>query len=109
MRLLEKARDLGQEIKASPEFQELKRTSQNIHDNSDAQQIVEEVQSVQQQIEFAQNSGIQPDQNVVEKFNDLKLKMDTDIIIQAYIKAQNEYSQLMQEVNNAINDEIYNS
>ncbi len=108
MSLFEKAKELGQKIKESQEFKEVHRTGQNVENNADAQQIIQEFQMLHQQLEFAQNTGEQPDPEQIEEFNNLKTLMDNNITIKAYFKAQENYGQLMQEVNNIISEEINN-
>ncbi len=106
MSVIEKAKELGQEIRKTEEYQELERVSENMQDDSEASQMIKEIQELQQQIQFAQQSGVQPSEEQIKQFNDLKSKMDTNLTIQAYAKAQNDFSQFMQEVNSAISEGI---
>ena len=68
--------------------------------------MIKEIQELQQQIQFAQQSGVEPSQDQIQQFNDIKAKMDTSLTIQAYAKAQNDFSQFMQEINSAIGEGI---
>jgi len=104
--VIEKAKELGKEIRKTEQYQELERVSENMQEDTEANQMIKEVQSLQQQIQFAQQSGVQPSPEQIEEFNNLKSKMDTSLTIQAYAKAQNEFSQFMQDVNSAISDGI---
>ena len=61
-----------------------------------------EIQDLQQKIQFAQQSGVEPSEEQIQQFNDVKAKMDASLTIQAYAKAQNELSQFMQDINCAI-------
>ncbi len=106
MSVIEKAKELGQEIRKTEQYQELERVSENMQSDSEANQMIKEVQELQQQIQFAQQSGVQPSEDQIQQFNDLKSKMDTNLTIQAYAKAQNEFSQFMQEVNSSISEGI---
>ncbi len=106
MTVFEKAKELGQEIKKTPEYQEVRRTGQNIQDNPDAQRIIQDIQTVQNHLEFAQNAGVQPTEDQLAEFDNIRTKMENNILIQAYMKAQEEYGQLMQEINNSISEEI---
>ncbi len=108
MSIFEKARELGQEIKETQEFKEIQRTGQNIKDNAEAQQLIQDIQSIQQQLEFAENSGIHPDQELLEQLEDIRLIMENNILIMDYMKAQEDYSRMMQEVNNTVSEEINN-
>ncbi len=106
MSVMEKARDLGKEIRNTEQYQELERVSENMQEDTEASQMIKEIQELQQQIQFAQQSGVQPSEDQIQQFNDLKSKMDTNLTIQAYAKAQNDFSQFMQEVNSAISEGI---
>ena len=106
MSVMEKARDLGKEIRSTEQYQELERVSDNMQEDTEASQMIKEIQELQQQIQFAQQSGVQPSEDQIQQFNDLKSKMDTNLTIQAYAKAQNDFSQFMQEVNSAISEGI---
>ncbi len=108
MSIFEKARELGQEIKETQEFKEIQRTGQNIKDNPDAQQLIQDIQTIQQQLELAENAGVQPDQEHLEELDNIRLKMENNILIKDYMKAQEDYSRLMQEVNNTISEEVNN-
>ena len=106
MSVMEKARDLGKEIRTTEQYQELERVSENMQEDTEASQMIEQIQELQQQIQFAQQSGVQPSEDQIQQFNDLKEKMDSNLTIQAYAKAQNDFSQFMQEVNSAISEGI---
>ncbi|MGM0651803.1 MAG: YlbF family regulator [Bacillota bacterium] len=106
MSVMEKARDLGEEIRNTEQYQELERVSGNMQDDTEASQMIEQIQELQQQIQFAQQSGVQPSEDQIQQFNDLKGKMDSNLTIQAYARAQNDFSQFMQEVNSAISEGI---
>ncbi len=106
MSVIEKAKELGQEIRKTEQYQELERVSENMQSDSEANQMIKEIQELQQQIQFAQQSGVEPSEDQIQQFNDLKSKMDTNLTIQAYAKAQNEFTQFMQEVNSSISEGI---
>ncbi len=106
MSVMKKAKDLGKEISKTEEYMELERVSQNMQEDTEASQMIKEIQDIQQQIQFAQQSGVQPSEDQIQQFNNLKSKMDSSLTIQAYAKAQNDFSQFMQEVNSAISEGI---
>ena len=106
MSVIEKAKELGKEIRKTEEYKELERVSENIQGDADANQMINEIQELQQQIQFAQQSGVEPSQDQINQFNDLKSKMGTNLTIQAYAKAQNDFNQFMQDVNSAISEGI---
>ncbi len=101
-----KAKELGNEIAKTEEYQELERTSKNVQENTEANQMIEKVQELQQNIQFAQQSGVQPSEELTQQFNDLKQQMNANLTIQAYAKAQEAFNQLMSDVNSAISKGI---
>ena len=101
-----KAKELGQEIKKTPEYQELERTGENLKADGNAQELIQNVQEVQRQIEFSQQSGVQPDQEQVERFNDLREKMHANLSVRNFIKAQESFNSVMKSVNDAISEGI---
>lgn len=108
MSVFEKAKELALEIKESQEYKEVRRTGQDIQNNEEARQIVDDIQTAQAQIESATNSGIPPTEEQIEEFNIIRSKMQGNNLIQAYLKAQEDYSELMQQVNSSISEEINN-
>jgi cell fate (sporulation/competence/biofilm development) regulator YlbF (YheA/YmcA/DUF963 family) len=106
MNVMDKAKELGKEIRNTEAYKELERTTGNIKDDADANKMIQDIQELQQQMQFAQQSGVQPSQEQIDQFNSLKGKMDTSLTIQAYAKAQNDFSEFMQTVNNAIGEGI---
>ena len=101
-----KAKELGQEIKKTPEYQELERTGENLKTDSNAQELIQNVQEVQRQIEFSQQSGVQPDQEQISRFNDLREKMHANLSVRNFMKAQEEFNSVMKSVNDAISEGI---
>ncbi|GEM_PF-423465 len=102
----QKAKELGEKIQETEEYKELERTSKNVQENEEASQMIQEMQDLQQKIQFAQQSGVEPSQEQIQQFNDMKAKMDANLTIQAYGKAQEAFNQLMQDINNSISEGI---
>jgi cell fate (sporulation/competence/biofilm development) regulator YlbF (YheA/YmcA/DUF963 family) len=101
-----KAKELGSEIRKTDEFNELNRTTENVKGDPEAGQLIEKIQKLQQQVQFSQQSGVEPNQEQIDEFNSAKGKMDANLTIQAYARARNNFDQLMQDVNKAISDGI---
>ncbi len=106
MSVMDKAKELGREIRDTAEYKELERVTQNVEGDSQAGDLIKEIQELQQQIQFAQQSGVQPSAEQIERFNTLKSEMDSSLTIQAYAKAQNDFSEFMQSVNKSISQGI---
>ncbi len=106
MSVIDKAKELGMEIRKTAEYKELERVTENMEGDAEANNMIKEIQDLQQQIQFAQQSGVEPSPEQIQQFNDIKSRMDSSLTIQAYAKAQNDFSQFMQEVNAAIGEGI---
>lgn len=108
MSVIEKARELGQEIRGCDEFKEVEQAGRNVNENVEASQVIKEMQDVQQQLEFSRNSGVEPSEDQINKFNEVRDKMNDNLIIKSYMKAQETFSKLMQDINSAISEGIDN-
>lgn len=106
MSVIEKAMELGKEISKTEQYKELERVTQNMEEDTAASKMINDIQELQQQMQFAQQSGVEPSAEQIQLFNDIKAKMDSSLTIQAYARAQNEFSQFMQEINYAIGEGI---
>ncbi len=106
MSLEKKAKELGNEIAKTEAYQELERTSKNVKDSPEANKMIDKVQEVQQNMQFAHQSGVQPSQEQIQQFNELKQQMESNLTIQAYARAQESFNKLMEDVNSAISKGI---
>lgn len=106
MTVIEKAKELGREIKETDEFKELERANESIKEDQIASKIIEDINDIQQKINFSQNSGVQPSPEQISQFNDLKEKMESNLTIQSFMKAQEQFNEIMQNINSAISEGI---
>lgn len=106
MDLNEKAKELGQEIRKTDAYQELERAGENLKEDPQAQELIQQVQEAQRQIEFSQQAGVQPDQEQIEKFTQLREQMQTNITVKAFMKAQEDFNNIMKDINEAISEGV---
>ena len=104
MELMEKAKELGRELRTTEEFQELERTNEQFREDADAQKLVQDVQEAQQALQFSQQTGVQPTEEQVNAFNQKKENLQTNITVRALMKAQDSFNEMMKEVNEAISE-----
>jgi len=104
--LMEKAKDLGKAIRNSSEFQELKKKEDILSQDPAAQEIIKNVQEVQQQLESAQRMGMPPEQEQMDKFENMRKEMHENNTLKELVTAQQDLNELMKEVNQAITDGI---
>ncbi len=104
MALMEKAKELGRELRSTEAFLELERTNNQFREDEAAQQLVQEVQEAQQALQFSQQSGVQPSEEQVNAFNQKKENLNTNITVRSLMKAQDTFNEMMKEVNEAISE-----
>ncbi len=106
MSLFEKAKELGNQIKETQEYQELERAGESLKQDQEAQQLIQEVQEVQNNIEFSQKAGVEPSEEQTNNFNQLREKMMSNLTVRNYMKAQEDFNNFMKQVNEAISSGI---
>ena len=106
MAIEEKAKELAEEITQSAEFQEMKQAEEAVMDDEDASQLMEELESVQKRVQMAQMNGQEIDSQQQKKIQNLKAKMQQNPEIKEFINAQQEFNQMMENVNEIISSSI---
>ena len=104
MTMLEKAKELGRELRNTEAFQELERTNNQFRGDETAQQLVKEVQEAQQALQFSRQTGVQPSEEQVNTFNQKKENLNMNITVRSLMKAQDTFNEMMKEVNEAISE-----
>ncbi len=102
MSLEDKAKELGQEIRETEEYQELERAGDNLKSDPTAQELIQAVQEAQKTLEFSQQSGVQPGEEQVTNFNNLREQMHSNLTVRSFMKAQEDFNNVMKTVNDAI-------
>jgi len=100
--ILEKAKDLGLELRNTKEYQKLEEVNQRLNNDSEAQQIIKSFQEVQQSIQFSQQSGIKPTEEQMADYNEKQKSIEANLTLKAYMKATEAFYAVMKEVNDAI-------
>lgn len=106
MEVTEKAMELAEAIKETDEFQELQSAESRISLDPNAQDLVNELQTKQDELLQAQSSGQQPNAQTVQDLQQLQNQMKLNTTLQNYLKAQQSFNDLMQEVNTVISENL---
>ncbi len=106
MEVTEKAMELAEAIKETDEFQELQSAESRISLDPNAQDLVNELQTKQDELLQAQSSGQQPNAQTVQDLQQLQNQMKLNTTLQNYLKAQQAFNDLMQEVNTVISENL---
>ncbi|MFW5998270.1 MAG: YlbF family regulator [Halanaerobiaceae bacterium] len=102
MSVKEKAEELAEEIIETEEYQELKKAEENMHDDEEAENLLNEYQSTQQRLQMAQSNGQNISSQQQKKFQNLQTKMQSNSEIKNFMEKQQEFNKVMQEVNQTI-------
>lgn len=108
MSIIERAKDLADEIANSPELRRVKEAELRLMLDIEARELIEEFQSIQME---AVNSGINYEDlptDAKQKLEDLENKMNENEIIRNYMTLNQELNQILEAVNmmitNALSD-----
>lgn len=102
--IMEMAKDLGQAMRETEEFEKLKAAEQKLNEDVDAQVLMEGLQSSQEKLQKLQMAGLQPSEEQVQEFQQQREQMSTNSAISSFMQAQEEFSNMVQEVNEAISE-----
>jgi len=102
----EKALDLGRTIGQSDEFKALRRAEQAMREDTTAQERVERIQQLMEQLELAAQTGEMPDQALAEQYREAIRDLQLSPTGQTYVVARTNFEKLMQKVNERISEGI---
>lgn len=102
MTIAEKAKELGEMIVDSSEYDELKEAEQAMEGNDEAKEILEEFQAQQKKMQMAQQNGKQITQDMQKEMQGLQAKMEQNEKIKEFMEAQQKFNKVMQTVNQVI-------
>ncbi len=109
MAIKEKAEELANEIVESNEFKEMKLAEQKVMNDDEASDLIEDFESAQKRVQMAQRNGKSIDQDQQRKIQNLQAKMQNNNIIKEFIQAQQDFNEVMKEVNEVISATIEES
>ena len=102
MTILEKAKELGRELRNTEEYQILEEVNRRLNEDTGAQELIKSFQEAQRSIQFAQQSGVQPTEEQIADYQNRQKNLESNLNIIAYMKASDEFYAFMQQVNEAI-------
>lgn len=106
MSILEKARELADEISTSPELRKVKEAELRLMLDMEARELIEEFQTIQME---AINSGVNYEdlpEDVKKKLEDLESTMSENDIIKDYMTLNQELNQILEAVNMMISSAL---
>ena len=106
MSVIEKAKELGQELVDSEEYKELKRKESALYDDEEATSLLEEYENINKQLQMARANGQEVNDDQQKKMQSLQMKMENNPSIKSYIESQKKFNEVMNSVNKIINGYI---
>ncbi len=104
--VLEKAKELGDQLAVSEELNEMKTSQLAVMQNPEAKAIVDEFQEKQQEYFRIQQQGQELNDSQKNNIKELEQKMSDNPLIAEYINKQQKFEKLLEEINNIISQSI---
>jgi len=106
MSVIEKAKELGQELVESEEYKELKKKESALYDDEEATSLLEEYENTNKQLQMARANGQEVSEKQQKELQSIQMKMEQNPAIKSYIESQKKFNEVMNSVNEIINGYI---
>jgi len=106
MSVIEKAKELGQELVESEEYKELKKKESALYDDEEATSLLEEYENTNKQLQMARANGQEVSEKQQKELQSIQMKMEQNPAIKSYIESQKKFNEVMNSVNKIINGYI---
>ena|SRR6056297_1013239 len=106
MSVIEKAKELGQELIDSEEYKELKKKESALYDDEEATSLLEDYENINKQMQMKRANGQEVSEDQQKKMQSLQMKMEQNPSIKSYIESQKKFNEVMNSVNKIINGYI---
>jgi len=100
--VLDKARELGEEILNSGELHDMKKAELAMINDVEAKKIIKAFKEKQQNYQVVKSRGGALSKDQQKEVEDLEQKMLDNPLILEYFKAQQSFEQMLEEINNII-------
>ncbi|MBE3588974.1 MAG: YlbF family regulator [Thermoanaerobacteraceae bacterium] len=102
MSVIEKARELGEEIARSPELTSMVAAQRAMLDDPEAKQIIDEFHQKQRALHMLQAQGFQLTGSQKADVEDLERRMLANPLIAEFFRAQQTFERVLEEINEII-------
>ncbi len=102
--LEDKAKELGRIIGQSPEYQNVRKSSEALNADRDAVAVLQQMEKVRVDAQQMIQRGEQPTPEMEKELDDLLMKVQGNSVYQRAIAAQENFDKVMYQVNNWILD-----
>lgn len=102
MSVLDKARELAAEILDSSELVEMKNAEQAMLNDEEALKLIEEFKNKQKAYQLVKSQGKELTESQQQEVDDLESRMLDNPLILDYFRAQQNFENMLEEINNII-------
>src|SRR6056297_2118980 len=106
MNLEKKAVELAEAIKDSEEYKELRSAEAQLKLDPKAMDLLEEIETIQQEVMMKQQSGQQIDQETTQKLQNLEQQMQLNLTIKKVMEKRKAFEEVMKNVNQTISQKL---
>jgi cell fate (sporulation/competence/biofilm development) regulator YlbF (YheA/YmcA/DUF963 family) len=105
-KIMEMAKDLGQALGRTDEYQALKRAAEAVDDDRDLATLRTELEKLESQMVSALRSGREPEEGQKDRYEELARDLQAKPEYQRLVAAQSNFDKLLQKVNETISKGI---
>jgi cell fate (sporulation/competence/biofilm development) regulator YlbF (YheA/YmcA/DUF963 family) len=106
MSVIEKAKTLGEALKASKEYNDLNAAEKKMQTDEVASKLLKELQAKQRLMQMNQMQGKNISQAEINEIRELQEKVQQFPVIQEFNKANQRFNELLQSVNMVIQEAL---
>lgn len=105
-KITEMAKDLGQALGRTDEYQALKRAAESVDEDRDLAALRTELEKLESEMVSLLQSGQEPEDEQKERYESLARKLQAKPEYQRLVAAQTNFDKLLQKVNQTISSGI---
>ena len=106
MNVYDEAHGLARAIKESNEFKEFDRMRKEVEQDADVSQMLGELQKLQIELQTAQMTGNQPDQDMMTRMQSLSTMLATKPLAAKFMQTEAAFSVMMNDVFRIIGEAV---
>lgn len=106
MTILEKAQKLGKKLSESKELLTMREAEKMMLENDEARDSIAKFDEKQRAYQVIQAQGMQLTEGQTKELEDLELKMMNNPYVYNFFKAQQEFQNILESINNIIGEAI---
>jgi cell fate (sporulation/competence/biofilm development) regulator YlbF (YheA/YmcA/DUF963 family) len=106
MSIIEKAQELGKELFESKELSTMREAEKMMMENDEARDSIAQFDEKQRAYQVIQAQGMQLTEGQTKELEDLEMKMLNNPYVYNFFKAQQEFQNILESINNIIGSAI---